>query len=73
MGLRSSHISRTSQDQSETHMLKFVLSASGKGRIEDRKTRTLEHHKGAPPVSSQPLKIWAARQPPHLLLTSDFL
>jgi hypothetical protein len=24
-------------------------SASGKGKIEDQKTRTLEHHKGAPP------------------------
>ena len=40
---------RSSQDESETHILKFVLSASGKGRIEDQKTRALVHRKDAPP------------------------
>jgi hypothetical protein len=53
---------RTSQDQSETHKLKSMLPASGKGKIEDRKTRTLEHHKDAPPVRSKSFKGWATRQ-----------
>jgi hypothetical protein len=46
---RSSQMGRTSQDQSETHRLKSMLPASGKGRIEDQKTRTLERHKSAAP------------------------
>ena len=33
----------------KAHGLKFTLQASGKGRIEDQKTRTLEQHKGAAP------------------------
>jgi len=33
----------------KTHRLKSVPPASGKGRIEDQKTRTLEHHKDATP------------------------
>ena len=53
VGFRSSQVGRTSQDQSETHRLKSMLPASGKGRIEDRKTRTLAHRKGEPPVSSK--------------------
>jgi len=31
-------------------------STRGKGGIEDQKTRTLEHHKGAPPENSNSLK-----------------
>jgi hypothetical protein len=33
----------------------------GGRRAEDRKTRTLEHHKSAPPESSKPVKAWAIR------------
>jgi len=33
-----------------------MLPASGKGKIEDQKTRTLQQRKGAPPGSSKPLK-----------------
>ena len=32
---------------------------SGKERIVDQKTRTLEHGKRAPPLSSKPLRDWA--------------
>jgi hypothetical protein len=36
-------------------------SAKGKGEIGDQKTRTLEHHKGAPPECSKSLKGLVSR------------
>jgi hypothetical protein len=48
----------------KAHGLKLTLPASGKGRIEDRKTRTLEQHKSAPPLSSKSLNGWGTRHPP---------
>ena len=40
----------------KTHIPKSALPAGGEGRIENQKTRTLERHKGAPPVRSRSLK-----------------
>jgi catechol 2,3-dioxygenase-like lactoylglutathione lyase family enzyme len=45
----------------KAHGLKFMLPASWKWRIEDRKTRTIERRKGTPPVSSKSVKCRATR------------
>jgi hypothetical protein len=44
------HTARQKKDGSE--------SASGKGRVEDQKIRTLEHHKGARTENSKSPKTW---------------
>ena len=47
----------------KAHGLKLMLPASWKWKIVDQKTRTLERHKSAPPVSSKPLKGLTTRPP----------